>query len=312
MTDLRSLARLSGAQSRSISPENFDGAKGAGARAEAGTGAACAADLGVGWKVSPSVEIGGRTTFELAAIDGPGLITHLWLTTHHGNWRSLILRAYWDGADQPAIEVPLGDFFGQGWCEFAQLSSLPIAVNPHGGFNSYWPMPVPRHARLTLENRAPRTAVVYYQISYEIDVDFTTEMADTGYLLDMSMTGEIVALPEIAPVPWTKPWFRGLANVRGRLVGVVDLMLMSGRPPMTAEDSLQLVVMGDVLKVNAALVATRAFGLRNLKDLQPLGTLSDPARPWELERFREADGTTLIELDLRRLVTTEQFSAIGI
>jgi twitching motility protein PilI len=137
-------------------------------------------------------------------------------------------------------------------------------------------------------------------------------LADTGYLLDMSMTGEIVALPEIAPVPWTKPWFRGLANVRGRLVGVVDLMLMSGRPPMTAEDSLQLVVMGDVLKVNAALVATRAFGLRNLKDLQPLGTLSDPARPWELERFREADGTTLIELDLRRLVTTEQFSAIGI
>ena len=182
MTDLRSLARLSGAQFRSISPENFDGAKGGGARAEAGTGAACAADLGVGWKVSPSVEIGGRTTFELAAIDGPGLITHLWLTTHQGNWRSLILRAYWDGADQPAIEVPLGDFFGQGWCEFAQLSSLPIAVNPHGGFNSYWPMPVPRHARLTLENRAPRTAVVYYQISYEIDVDFTTEMADTGYL----------------------------------------------------------------------------------------------------------------------------------
>jgi twitching motility protein PilI len=44
-------------------------------------------------------------------------------------------------------------------------------------------------------------------------------LADTGYLLDMSTSGEIVALPEIAPVPWTKPWFRGLANVRGRLVG---------------------------------------------------------------------------------------------
>jgi hypothetical protein len=31
MIDPRSLARLSGAQSRSISPENFDGAKGGGA-----------------------------------------------------------------------------------------------------------------------------------------------------------------------------------------------------------------------------------------------------------------------------------------
>jgi hypothetical protein len=114
----------------------------------------------------------------LAAIDGPALITHLWLTTHRVNWRSLILRAYWDSAGEAAIEVPLGDFFGQGWCEFAQLSSLPIAANPHGGFNSYWPMPVPRHARVTLRNRAPQTATVYYQMSYEIDVD----VADSGYL----------------------------------------------------------------------------------------------------------------------------------
>jgi hypothetical protein len=106
VVDLRSLARLSSAQSRLISPENFDGAKGGGARAVEGTGAASAAHLGTGWKISPSVDIGGHTTFELAAIDGPALITHLWLTTHCVNWRSLILRAYWDSADEAAIEVP--------------------------------------------------------------------------------------------------------------------------------------------------------------------------------------------------------------
>jgi twitching motility protein PilI len=137
-------------------------------------------------------------------------------------------------------------------------------------------------------------------------------LADIGYLLDLGSTGEIVALPEIAPVPWTKPWFRGLTNVRGRLLGVIDLMQLSGRPAMTQEQSLQLVVLGEALKVNAAIIVTRAFGLRNLKDLQPLGDVSDPLRPWERERFRETDGTTLVELDLRRLVATEQFVAIGI
>jgi twitching motility protein PilI len=136
-------------------------------------------------------------------------------------------------------------------------------------------------------------------------------LADTGYLLDLGSTGEIVALPEIAPVPWTKPWFRGLTNVRGRLLGVIDLMHLSGRPAMTPEQSLQLVVLGEALKVNAAIIVTRAFGLRNLKDLQPLGDVSDPQRPWERERFRETDGTTLIELDLRRLVATDQFVSIG-
>src|SRR2546423_5669678 len=173
---LADLAALGPGQSRSISPENVDGAKGGGGRATEGTGAAAAAELGVGWKVSPSVEIAAGETFQLAAIDGPAVITHIWLTTHRDNWRSLVLRAYWDGAERPAIEVPLGDFFGQGWGEFAQLSSIPVAVNPHGGFNSYWPMPFAGSARLTLENLAPGAAIVYYQISYEIDVD----VAGTG------------------------------------------------------------------------------------------------------------------------------------
>jgi hypothetical protein len=178
LADLRAAAVLSQAETRSISPENFDGRKGGGGRATEGTGSVPATDLGRGWKVSPSVEVEGESTFELAAIDGPGVITHIWITTHRDNWRSLVLRAYWDGADEPAIEVPLGDFFGQGWCMFAQLSSAAIAANPHGGFNSYWPMPFGKSARLTIENLAPATAVVYYQVTYETG----GESLDYGYL----------------------------------------------------------------------------------------------------------------------------------
>ena len=175
---LAGIATLSAANTRSISPENFDGAKGGGGRASEGTGAKAAVDLGVGWKVSPSIEIAAGATVDLAAIDGPAVITHIWLTTHRSNWRRLVLRAYWDGADEPAIEVPVGDFFGQGWCSFAQLSSAVIAANPHGGFNSYFPMPFAGSARITLENLAPTDVVVYYQITYETNVS----VEGTGYL----------------------------------------------------------------------------------------------------------------------------------
>jgi hypothetical protein len=176
--DLRAVARLSTAQTRSISPENFDGAKGGGGRATEGTGSAAAAELGPGWKISPSIEIASQAVNGLAVIDEPGVITHIWLTTHRRHWRSLVLRAYWDGADEPAIEVPVGDFFGQGWCTFAQLSSAVVAANPHGGFNSYWPLPFRQSARLTLHNLGPEPAVVYYQITYEIGDD----QSDSAYL----------------------------------------------------------------------------------------------------------------------------------
>lgn len=161
------ISRVRAVSTRSISPENPTGEPGRGGRATSGTGAAAARELGRGWKVSPSIEIPAHATVDLAAISGPGRITHLWLTTHPDHWRSLLLRAYWDGDPKPAIEVPVGDFFGQGWCTFAQLSSSMVAVNPHGGLNSYWPMPFRTGARLSLENLTPASVVVYYQMTYE-------------------------------------------------------------------------------------------------------------------------------------------------
>ena len=165
---LGNLSRLSDAQTRSISAENFTGEKGRGGMATEGTGAGAARDLGRGWKVSPSVDIGAGETFTLADIRSAGAIQHLWITTHYRNWRGLILRFFWDGDESPAIEVPLGDFFCNGWCEFSQVSSIPVAVNPNGGFNSYWEMPFREGARITLENVSEEPATVYYQVDYAL------------------------------------------------------------------------------------------------------------------------------------------------
>lgn len=176
--NVSSISKLRRVQTRSISPENFDGSVGGGGRATEGTGASAARDLGQGWKVSPSVDIGAGSTFVLANIPGAGKITHIWITTHTDNWRTLLLRAYWDGAVEPAIEVPYGDFFCNGWGRFAQVNSQLIAANPHGGFNSYWPMPFKDGARLTLENLSEVPVRVYYQVTYEVGENHT----DEGYL----------------------------------------------------------------------------------------------------------------------------------
>jgi Protein of unknown function (DUF2961) len=167
-THLGNISRLSNAKTRSISPENFSGEKGKGGMATEGTGANAAADLGQGWKVSPSVRIAPKTTFTLAEINESGAVQHFWLTTFPKNWRWLILRAYWDGESEPSIEVPVGDFFANGWCERCNVNSLPIVVNPAGGMNSYWEMPFRQSARFTLENLTDDEATVYYQITYAL------------------------------------------------------------------------------------------------------------------------------------------------
>ncbi len=174
---LGSLSLLSNAQSRSLSAENFTGAKGAGGMAEDGTGAQCARDLGRGWKISPSVRIAAGSLFEMAGIDGPGAIQQIWMTPT-GNWRHSILRVYWDHEETPSIECPVGDFFGMGWGEYAPLSSLAVCVNPGSAFNCYWEMPFRKHCRMTLENRDDAEMVLYYQINYTL-----TEVPDDAAYL---------------------------------------------------------------------------------------------------------------------------------
>jgi len=173
---LGNLARLSGAESRSISPENFTGARSGGGLALEGTGAESARDLGQGWKVSPSVRIAPGETFELADIDGAGAIQQIWMTPT-GNWRYSILRIYWDGQEQPSVECPVGDFFACGWGRYAPLTSLAVCVNPGSAFNCYWEMPFRKHCRMTLTNIATDPMVLYYQINYTL----TEVPEDTGY-----------------------------------------------------------------------------------------------------------------------------------
>jgi hypothetical protein len=174
--NLGNLSQLSRAKTRSISAENFTGEKGKGGMATTGTGEECARDLGRGWKVSPSVKIAAGATFEVANITGPGAIQQIWMTpTKH--YRFSILRFYWDGQEQPSVECPVGDFFGCGWNKYAQLTSLPVCVNPASSLNCYWEMPFRKHCRITLTNLGPEEMTLYYQINYTL----TDIPEDTAY-----------------------------------------------------------------------------------------------------------------------------------
>ena len=164
-TSLGSLYRRVPAHTFSISPENPTGEKGKGAMAATGVASQAARDLGQGWKVSPYIIIKPKETAVIADVNGSGIIQHIWMTPT-GNWRFSILRMYWDGESQPSVEVPVGDFFAMGWGKYARLNSLPVAVNPGSAFNSYWPMPFHKHARITMENLDDKPMTLYFSIDY--------------------------------------------------------------------------------------------------------------------------------------------------
>ncbi len=163
------LSRLSRARTRSICAENPTGEPAGGARATDGPFARPSRDLGQGWKVNPFLVLPARSTVTLADVAGPGSIRHIWITASPPWWRRLILRMYWDGEETPSVEVPLGDFFCNGWCQRCNVNSLTVAVHPMAGLNSYWEMPFRAHARITLENLWDEDTSCAYQVTYVLD-----------------------------------------------------------------------------------------------------------------------------------------------
>ena len=112
-------------------------------------------------------------TLTIADIEGPGIIRHIWFTINADDpryGRSLTLRMYWDGQQEPAVESPIGDFFAVGHGLKRYVDSLPVSVTSEGrAYNCYWPMPFAKHARITLSNdsKQHKARSVYFYIDYE-------------------------------------------------------------------------------------------------------------------------------------------------
>lgn len=155
---------------RSISFENLTGAP--------GTGGQAASPLGPGRKGSAVRHVHPGETIELANIEGPGTIRHLWVTTHSKPemLRGCLIRIYWDDQPHPSIEAPLGDFFGFAHGRTTAFQSCAHSVGAALGMNMWLPMPFVRRARVEVCNEAAVRLPFFYQIDYTIGDDHADDV----------------------------------------------------------------------------------------------------------------------------------------
>lgn len=134
------------------------------------------------------------------------------------------------------------------------------------------------------------------------------------YLLPLVQSGEIFPWTAIQAVPYTKPWYVGVANLRGGLNGVIDLAgLMAGQAPsadrVTSES--RLVSLHGALGVNAVLWIDRLLGLRNPSMFTAVAERPAQAPGYVTRVLIDAQGAAWQELDLQQLAGESEFLAIA-
>jgi len=135
------------------------------------------------------------------------------------------------------------------------------------------------------------------------------------FLIRLGDAAEVVAVPPIAKVPLTRPWFLGLANVRGNLYSVIDLAQFIGRDAVNVQAAggqSRLILFGPRAgDLKAGIVVQGVLGLRNLAELTP--TVPEPgASSWYGQRWVDSDGGTWQEIELGPLVVDPVFLRVGI
>lgn len=188
------ITRITQGKTRLFSPENVYGEKGKGGMADItyepqaevvrigqhwmGINPS-ARELGQTWKVRPFIHLQKGIHTTIMDVEGPGRITHMWMTVRNRWFRELVMRVYWDNEIIPSIECPIGDFFCCGFGENVTVHAFPINANPCGGLNSFFPMPFRKHCKITIENLAPQMCKYFY---YAITMEETAVEDDEGYL----------------------------------------------------------------------------------------------------------------------------------
>ncbi len=140
------------------------------------------------------------------------------------------------------------------------------------------------------------------------------ESAGRRFLLPLGQSGEIFSWAGVQPVPYTQDWFLGVANLRGSLIGVVDLAGLLGQPVARTEQALgeaSLLAFNAALEVNAALLVDRLAGLRGTDAFVDSAPPGADAPPYFGTTYLDADGIPWQELNLQALSRHPAFLSIS-
>ncbi|NDY41978.1 purine-binding chemotaxis protein CheW [Dissulfurirhabdus thermomarina] len=102
----------------------------------------------------------------------------------------------------------------------------------------------------------------------------TFTLADEDYGLEIMKVREIIGLMEITAVPQTPPYVKGVINLRGKVIPVLDLRLRFGMPERAYDERTCIIVVeireGDE-KVHVGVVVDTVSEVLNIagEDIEP-------------------------------------------
>ena len=133
-------------------------------------------------------------------------------------------------------------------------------------------------------------------------------VGNNNLLAPLDEVVEILDMPKLARVPLAQPWVRGIANIRGNLLPLVDLSgLLNGEVAAVTERTRVLVI--DYDGIYSGLVVDEVYGLKHFMEgerADETPEVDGSLLPFIRNEYRR-DGRVWHEFSLFMLADTPQF-----
>jgi twitching motility protein PilI len=126
----------------------------------------------------------------------------------------------------------------------------------------------------------------------------------------MAEVDEVLTLPTYTRVPGVKPWLNGVANIRGRLLSVVDLgQMLGGAACSRSPKSRLLAIRKDDLY--SGVVVDEVLGLQTFssQEQQQSNAVAPEVEPYVKGRFEKGDQHWTV-FSLYQLVDAPEFLSV--
>ncbi|EJL91808.1 chemotaxis signal transduction protein [Herbaspirillum sp. CF444] len=137
-------------------------------------------------------------------------------------------------------------------------------------------------------------------------------VGDRHCLLDLREASEIANFMPVTKVPLTKDWYLGLANVRGNLIGVVDLERYLGGEQQAWGKESRVIVVSTVLSGTSGFMVSRVLGLRHIQEMTLLHGMDDASEISTGKRYLDRNQQEWIEISLAAIIGDARFLQVGL
>ncbi len=136
------------------------------------------------------------------------------------------------------------------------------------------------------------------------------KVGDEQYAIPLLTVREVIAIPEVTPVPFTPKHFLGIMNIRGQVISVVDLRIKLGVPDKRNSETSVIILDHEDITVGVVVDSIDRVLVVSSEDRIPTPEIESKVNNKYIEGVFRVEDKLVLLIDILSLLDSKDLQTI--